>query len=109
MHAGCAKILQIVNISLKVMQCKTIDLISAHRLLQITAKDIDQLKRSFDAILNEASTIAFPLGLPRQFLNKRAKKTKAYFDEISEEITLSDPKKQFCVSSDNKHTFLPTN
>ena len=36
--------------------------------------------------------------LPRQFLNKRAKKTKAYFDKIFEGITLSEPKKRFCVT-----------
>ena len=92
------KILQIVNIPSKAMQCKTIDLISAHKLLQTAAEDNAQLNRSFDAILNEASTIASTWGLPRQFLNKRAKKTKAYFDKISEGITLSDPKKRFCVT-----------
>ena len=92
------KILQIVNISSKAMQCKTIDLISAHKLLQISAEDIAQLRRSFDAVLNEASTIASTWGLPRQFLNKKAKKKKSYFDEISDGITLSDPKKRFCVT-----------
>ena len=40
--------------------------------------------------------------LPRQFLNKRAKKTKPYFDEISKGITLSDPEKRVCVT-----VFLP--
>ena len=34
------KILQIVNIPSKAMQCKTIDLISAHKLLQTVAEDI---------------------------------------------------------------------
>ena len=93
---------QIVKIALKAMQCKTIALISAHKLLQIAAEDIVQL-RSFDAVPNEAaSTIASTWDLPRQFLNKRAKKTKAYLDKISEEITLNDPKKQFCVT-----VFLP--
>ena len=51
------KILQIVNIPSKGMQYKTIDLISAHKLLQTAAEDIVQL-RSFDAALNEASIIA---------------------------------------------------
>ena len=86
------KILLIVNIPSKAIQCKTIDLISAHKLLQTAAEDIVQL-RSFDAVLNKASTIASTGGLQRQFLNKRAKKTNAYFDEISEGITSSDPKK----------------
>ena len=81
------KILQIVNIPSKPMQCKTIDLISAHKLLQTAAEDIAQLIRNFDAVLNESFTIASTWGLPRQFLNKRAKKTKAYFHEISEGIT----------------------
>ena len=36
------KILQIVNINSKTMQCKTIDLISAHKLLQTAAEDIAQ-------------------------------------------------------------------
>ena len=96
------KILQIANITSKAMQCKTIDLISAHKLLQTAAEDIAQIRKSFDAILNEASTIASKWGLPRQFLNKRAKKTKAYFGEISEGITLSHPRKRFCVT-----VFLP--
>ena len=91
-------ILRIVNITLKAMQCKMINLISAHKLLQTAAKDFSQLRRSFDPVLSKASTIPSTWGFPRQFLNKRAKKTKAYFDEISEGITLSDPKKQFCVT-----------
>ena len=92
------KILQIVNIPSKAMQRKTIDLISAHKLLQTAAEGIAQLRRSFDAVLNKAFTIASTWGLPIEFLNKRTKKTKAYFNEISEGITLSDPKKRFCVT-----------
>ena len=38
------------------------------------------------------------MGLPKQFLNKRPKKTKAYFDEISEGITFSNPKKRFFIT-----------
>ena len=52
------KILQIVNISLKAVQCKTIDLISSHKLLQTAAEDIAQLRSSFDVVLYKASTIA---------------------------------------------------
>ena len=63
------KILQIVNIPSKAMQCKTIELIFIHELLQTAAEDIAQLKKSFDAVLNKASTIASIWGLPRQFLN----------------------------------------
>ena len=96
------KILQIVNIPSKAIQCKTIDLISANKLLQTAGEDIIQLKRSFETVLNEASTIASTKGLLRQLLNKRTKKTKACFDEIFEEITSSDPKKRFCVTA-----FLP--
>ena len=55
------KILQIVNIPSKAMQCKTIDLISAHKLLQTAAEDIAQLRKSFDAVLNEVSTFASTL------------------------------------------------
>ena len=40
--------------------------------------------------------------MPKQSSNKKAKKTKAYFDELSEGIRLSNPKKQFCVN-----VFLP--
>ena len=47
------KILQIVDISLKAMQCRTIDLISAHEPLQTAAENIAQLKRSFDAVLKK--------------------------------------------------------
>ena len=66
------------------MQYKTIDLISVHKLLQTAAEDIVQL-RSFDEVLNKASTIASTLEFAKTVSNKRAKKTKAYFGEISEE------------------------
>ena len=104
------KILQIVNIPSKAMQCKTIDLISAHILPKIAAKDC-LTQNEFGSVLSKAFTIASTWGLPKKFLNKRAKKTKAYFDEISEGITLSDPKKRFgvSISSDDGYTFLPTN
>lgn len=92
------KVLQIVNIPSKAMQCKTIDLIAAHTLLQTAAQDIAQLRRSFDLILREASRIASQWGLPNQFLSKRVKKTKTYFDELSEGIKLSDPKKRFRIT-----------
>ena len=59
------KILQIVGTLSKAMQCKAIDLISAHKLLQTAAEDIVRLGWSFDVVLNEASTIAFTWGLPR--------------------------------------------
>ena len=61
------KILQIASIPSKAMQCKTIDLISDRKLLQTPAEDIAQLRSNFDAVLNEASTIASTWGLPRQF------------------------------------------
>ena len=51
-------ILQIVNIPSKAMQCKTMDLISAHKLLQTAAEDIVELRKSFDTVLKKASTIA---------------------------------------------------
>ena len=42
------------------------------------------------------------MGYAKTVFKQRAKKTKAYFDEISEGIRLSDPKKRFCVTA-----FLP--
>ena len=96
------KILEIVNIPSKAMQCKTIDLISAHKLLQNAAQNIAELRTSFDAVMNEASSISSQWGLPRQFSNKRTKKTKTFFDELSEGIALNDPVKRFRVT-----VFLP--
>ena len=52
------KILLVVNISSKAIQCKTIDLISANKLSQTAAEDIAQLRRSFDAVIKKASSIA---------------------------------------------------
>ena len=40
------KILQIANFPSKAMQCKTIDLISAHQFLQTADENIVQLRRS---------------------------------------------------------------
>ena len=92
------KILEIVNIPSKAMQYNTIDLISAHKLLQKAAQNIAELRTSFDAVMNEASSISSQWGLPRQFSNKRTKKTKTFFDELSEGIALSDPVKRFRVT-----------
>ena len=80
----------------------TIDLISALKLLQKAAQNITELKTSFDAVMNEASSISLQWGLPRQFSNKRTKKTKTFFDKLSEGIALSDPVKRFRVT-----VFLP--
>ena len=98
------KILEIVNIPSKATRCKTktIDLISAHKLLQKAAQNIAELRTSFDAVMNQASSISSQWGLPRQFSNKRAKKTKTFFDELSEGIALSDTVKRFRVT-----VFLP--
>ena len=62
-----SKILQMLNIPSKAMQCKTIDFISSHKLLRIAVQDIAQLRRSFDAEIKEASSIACEWGWPRQF------------------------------------------
>ena len=84
------------------MQCKTIDLYSAHKLLQKAAQNFAELRASFDAVMNEASSVSSQWGLPRRFSNKRTNKTKTFFDELSEGIALSDPVKQFRVT-----VFLP--
>ena len=72
------KSLQIVNVVLKAMQCKTIDLISAHKLVQTADKDIAQLRRSFDAVLNEASTIASTyMGFAKTVFKQKSKENKS--------------------------------
>ena len=76
MNAGCAmKILQIVCIPMKAMQYKTIDLISAHKLLQTAVKDIVQLK-SFDAVLNEAC-YCFYMGFAKTVFKQKSKENKS--------------------------------
>ena len=70
--------------------------------MQKAAQNIPELRTSFDAVMNEASSISSQWGLPRQFSNKRTKKTKTFFDELSEGIALSDPVKRFRIT-----VFLP--
>ena len=72
------KILQIVNIPSKAMQCKIINLISTQKLRQSAAEDITELRKNFDAVPNEATTIASTWDMPRQFLNK-SKENKSLF------------------------------
>ena len=50
MLAVQCKILQIVNIPSKAMHCKPIELIPARKFLQTAAQDVDQLRKSFDAV-----------------------------------------------------------
>ena len=52
------KILQIINIPSKAMQCKTIDLISAQKIINTAGEDIAQLRTSFDAVAKEPFSIA---------------------------------------------------
>ena len=42
------------------------------------------------------------MGFAKTVLKQKSKENKAYFDQISEGITLSNPKKRFCVT-----VFLP--
>ena len=70
------KILQIVNIPSQTMQYKTIDLISAHKLLQTAAEDISQLRWSFDTVLKEASTIGFCMGFAKTVFKQTNKENK---------------------------------
>ena len=70
------KILQIVKIPSKAMQCKTIDLISARKLLQTAAEDIARLRKSFDAEINEGSTIASTWVCQDSFQPKEQRKQK---------------------------------
>ena len=67
------KILQIINIPSKAMQCKTIDLISARELLQTAAEDIAQLRRSFDAVLNDC----FYMGFAETIFKQKSKENKS--------------------------------
>ena len=77
------------------MQCKTIDLISAQKLLQTAAEDIVQL-RSFDAVLNKASTIASTWGLPRLTICPDLAGTVPFFQALSRSI---DRKSRFFIQS----------
>ena len=70
--------------------------------MQKAAQNIAEFKTSFDAVMNEASSISSLWDLPSQFSNKRTKKIKTFFDELSEGIALSDPVKRFRLT-----VFLP--
>ena len=52
------------------MQCKTIDLISALKLLQTAAENIVLLRKSFDAVPNEASAVAYTVFKQKSKENK---------------------------------------
>ena len=79
-------------------QCKTIDLISAHKLLQTAAEDIVQLRGSFDAVLNRLSLLFLQyMEFAKTVFKQNSKENQAYCDEVFKGITLSNPKKRFCV------------
>ena len=72
------KTLEIVNIPSKAMQCKTIGLISAHKLLQKSAQNSAELRTSFDAVMNEASSISSQWGLQDSFQTREQRKQKHF-------------------------------
>ena len=96
------KVLQIINIPSKSLQTETYDLFSAHNLLQNTLLNITSLRNKFEELVIEASDICGEWGLPVQFTNRRIRKTKRHFDELSEDERLNDPEKCFRVT-----VFLP--
>ena len=70
------KILQIVNIPSKAMQCKIIDLISAYKLLQTAAEDIAKLRKSFDAVLTKIPQLLLH-GLAKTVFKQKSKENKS--------------------------------
>lgn len=77
------KLLQMINLVSKQLQSKNIDLSYVAELLKTALENVKQLRNGFDDVIQEASLLAESLGISTEFQQKRAKRTKTFFDEVS--------------------------
>lgn len=92
------EILSPLNLVSKLLQSKNIDLDKVSSLLDNGLKEIKPLRNNFDEILAKAKSLASKWNILPTFKQKRMKKTKKMFDELSIDYQLETTEQQFKVN-----------
>ncbi|XP_044134789.1 zinc finger MYM-type protein 1-like [Bufo gargarizans] len=90
-----SKIFDTINVVSKLLQSKNIDLSSAAHLIQKAAPVFSKYRDNFDGAKQTAVELAEKWNIQPQFENKRARKVKRHFDELSIDERLQDPEQYF--------------
>lgn len=92
------EILQIMNLPSKLLQSEKIDLFFAHDQLQNALQRIQSLRENFNSLLMNVSEICDKWKIEKKFLDKRSRKVKSHFDELSQDERLNDPQQRLRVN-----------
>lgn len=92
------KILESVNLISNLLQTKDFDLFEASNLLESATIKLSEVRNNFANIKLSAIALASEWGIECQFENKRIRKVKKHFDELTQDERLTDPEKQFEVT-----------
>lgn len=91
------KILERVNLTSKTLQNPNIFLDEAVNLLQKCLEQLTEMKNCFGEILEEAKEIAENWKIETTLQNKRKRRIKTFFDELTEDFEFKDPIYNFKV------------
>ncbi|KAE9530014.1 hypothetical protein AGLY_011476 [Aphis glycines] len=96
------KILQIINLTSKILQSKSVDLDNASNSLKNCYEQLKEYRCNFNDLLEEANIVAKSWSISTEFQNKRRKVVKKYFDELCTDMRLTCPESLFRVTIFNR-------
>lgn len=96
------KILQIINLTSKILQSKSVDLDNASNSLKNCYEQLKEYRCNFNDLLEEANIVAKSWSISTEFQNKRRKVVKRYFDELCTDMRLTCPESLFRVTIFNR-------
>jgi hypothetical protein len=96
------KILQIINLTSKILQLKSVDLVNTSNLLKNCYEQLKEYRCNFNDLLEEANMVAKSWSISTKFENKRRKVVKRYFDELCTDMRLTCPESLFRVTIFNR-------
>jgi len=94
--------LQIINLTSKIPQSKSVDLDNASNLLKNCYEQLKEYRCNFNDLLEEANIVAKSWSISTEFQNKRRKVVKRYFDELCTDMRLTCPESLFRVTIFNR-------
>ena len=92
------RVLRAINNASRELQSQKIDLSAASRLLNCALSELVILRSSWNSVLLTATALAQSWSSSVTFENKRNRKTKRFFNELSTDRRLTDPEEAFKVN-----------
>uniref|UniRef100_A0ABD2X0A9 Zinc finger MYM-type protein 1-like n=1 Tax=Trichogramma kaykai TaxID=54128 RepID=A0ABD2X0A9_9HYME len=97
------KILEMTNMVSKELQKANVDLFYASELLKLSLDNLNELRNNFEKVIEAAQVLASSWEIEAVFENKRVRKVKSFFDELSKHEAIGDPRHSFEVNVFNAH------